>query len=60
MDDTDTLRSLDRATTAMAATVAELDPGAPVPTCPGWDVTDLVDNVVEADASAAARAAGLA
>lgn len=45
MDDTDTLRSLDRATTAMAATVAELDPGAPVPTCPGWDVTDLVDHL---------------
>ncbi|GAB3084494.1 maleylpyruvate isomerase N-terminal domain-containing protein [Phycicoccus sp. Root101] len=45
MDDTATLAALRGATTAMAGTVAGLDAAAPVPTCPGWDVTSLVDHL---------------
>ena len=45
MDDAATLTALRRATTAMASTVAGLDPSAAVPTCPGWDATTLVDHL---------------
>ena len=45
MDDDSRVGALRTATAAMAATVRAADPHAPVPACPGWDVTDLVDHL---------------
>jgi uncharacterized protein (TIGR03083 family) len=45
MDDAATTTALERVTQSMAATVAALDPSLPVPTCPDWDVTTLVDHL---------------
>jgi uncharacterized protein (TIGR03083 family) len=45
MDDDHALAALGAATSAMLATVRAADPGAPVPACPGWVVTDLVDHL---------------
>jgi uncharacterized protein (TIGR03083 family) len=45
MDDERALRALATVTAAMAATVASADPAAPVPGCPGWDLTTLVDHL---------------
>ncbi len=45
MDDQRALRALATVTSAMASTVASADPAAPVPSCPGWDVTALVDHL---------------
>jgi uncharacterized protein (TIGR03083 family) len=45
MDDDVALRTLRTVTDAMAATVAQADPTAAVPSCPGWDLTDLVDHL---------------
>lgn len=45
MDDDHALAALAAATSAMLATVRATDPEAPVPACPGWVVTDLVDHL---------------
>lgn len=45
MDDDHALAALGAATSAMLATVRAADPGADVPACPGWLVTDLVDHL---------------
>jgi uncharacterized protein (TIGR03083 family) len=45
MDHDAALAALRTATSAMAATVQDTDPGAPVPACSGWDVTELVDHL---------------
>lgn len=45
MDDDHALRALGAATSAMLATVRAADPAAAVPSCPGWQVTDLVDHL---------------
>ncbi|TPG18328.1 maleylpyruvate isomerase N-terminal domain-containing protein [Pedococcus bigeumensis] len=45
MDDESLVRALRTATAAMGATVRGADPHAPVPACPGWSVTDLVDHL---------------
>ena len=45
MDDDSLVGALRAATTAMAATVRAADLHAPVPACPGWSVTDLVDHL---------------
>lgn len=47
MTDPDPFRTwLAAAVDRLAATVGELDPLAPVPTCPDWTVTSLVEHVV--------------
>lgn len=45
MDDDHALAALRTATSRMLATVRTADPGAAVPACPGWVVTDLVDHL---------------
>jgi uncharacterized protein (TIGR03083 family) len=45
MDDVRVLAALERVTSAMVSAVGEADPQAPVPGCPGWDVTTLVDHL---------------
>ena len=45
MHDDHALAALGTATAAMLATVRTADPGAAVPACPGWSVTDLVDHL---------------
>ena len=45
MDDDTLVGALRTATAAMAATVRAAEPHAPVPACPGWSVTDLVDHL---------------
>ena len=45
MDDDHALAALRAATSAMLATVRAADPQRPVPACPGWTVTDLVDHL---------------
>jgi uncharacterized protein (TIGR03083 family) len=39
------LPHLERAVEAFAGAVAAVDPGAPVPSCPGWDVRALADHL---------------
>lgn len=41
MESEEHLRALDRAGAAFAGIAGTLPPGAPVPTCPGWDVAAL-------------------
>jgi uncharacterized protein (TIGR03083 family) len=45
MDDESLVGALRTATAAMAATVRAADSDEPVPACPGWSVTDLVDHL---------------
>lgn len=45
MDDDSALAGLRAATSAMVRTVVDADPGAAVPACPEWTVTDLVDHL---------------
>jgi uncharacterized protein (TIGR03083 family) len=45
MDDDSLVAALRAATSAMLATVGAADPHAPVPACPDWTVTDLVDHL---------------
>jgi uncharacterized protein (TIGR03083 family) len=45
MDDDHALLALGGATSAMLATVRAADPSAAVPSCPAWQVTDLVDHL---------------
>ncbi|WP_406830396.1 maleylpyruvate isomerase N-terminal domain-containing protein [Pedococcus sp. KACC 23699] len=45
MDDAAVLTALRRTTNAMAQTVGGLEATLPVPTCPGWDLTALVDHL---------------
>jgi uncharacterized protein (TIGR03083 family) len=57
MDADAALTALARVTAAMSSAVGRADPTAPVPACPGWDVTTLVDHLgrVHLWAAAAAR-----
>lgn len=57
MDANAALDALTHVTASMAAAVREADLRAPVPSCPGWDVTKLVDHLgrVHLWAEAAAR-----
>lgn len=45
LDPDEALEALRAVTGAMVTTVRGADPGAPVPSCPGWDVTHLVDHL---------------
>jgi uncharacterized protein (TIGR03083 family) len=45
MDDDSLVEALREATAAMVGTVRAADLRAPVPACPGWTVTDLVDHL---------------
>jgi uncharacterized protein (TIGR03083 family) len=45
MDDDHALLALREATSSMLVSVRAADQGAPVPACPGWVVTDLVDHL---------------